>query len=330
VDETGREQEAFVRESVGFWKESFKRLLRNPLAVISGIVIILTLIIAFVIPGIYPYGYETQIKGAENLGMFEYSADEQAKIAAGEHIFPHIFGTDTLGRDYAIRVMMGSRISLIVGLVASLLVFIIGSIYGAVSGYFGGKVDLVMMRIVDILLTIPDILVIILLSVTLKFPLQRLAESIPGFGWIQTVGVPLVCIFVTFALLYWVGMARLVRGQIFTLREIDYVNASKALGASPGYIIKKHLLPNCMSTLIVATTLQIPSAIFTESFLSFIGIGVSAPLPSLGSLTSAAVEVITIYPSRLIIPALLISIIILSMNLFGDSLRDAFDPKLKK
>jgi len=209
------------------------------------------------------------------------------------------------------------------------LVLIIGSVYGSIAGYFGGKVDMVMMRIVDIIYTVPDILIIILLMVTLKYPLEDLANNVPGFGWINTIGVGLICIFIVFSLLYWVGMARIVRSQILSLKEQEFVTAAKALGASHGRIIRKHLLINSMGALIVTTTLQIPSAIFTESFLSFIGIGVAAPMPSLGSMASDAIGGIQSYPYRLLAPAIMISLIILSFNLLGDGLRDAFDPKLK-
>ena len=211
---------------------------------------------------------------------------------------------------------------------ASVLVLLIGSVYGSVAGFLGGKVDLFMMRIVDIIYTVPDLLIIILLASTLKYPLQSLAEK-PGFGWINIIGVPLISILIVFALLYWVGMARIVRSQVLTLKESEYVTAARALGAGTGRIIKKHILTNCIGTLIVTTTLQIPSAIFTESFLSFLGIGVSAPMPSLGSLASTAIDGLQSYPYRLFAPAIAISVVILSFNLFGDGLRDAFDPKLK-
>jgi oligopeptide transport system permease protein len=151
----------------------------------------------------------------------------------------------------------------------------------------------------------------------------------PGFAWVNTLGVNLISIFVVFALLYWVGMARIVRGQILALKEQEYVTAARAIGAHSGWIIRKHLLTNCIGTLIVTTTLQIPSAIFTESFLSFLGLGVAIPMPSLGSLASAAITGIQSYPYLLFAPAILISLIILSFNLLGDGLRDAFDPKLK-
>ena len=286
------------------------------------------MILSFIVPSFYPYSYKTQIKGANNLAPMQYSADELARIDAGESVFPHILGTDKMGRDYAIRVMMGSRISLRVGLIATAIILVIGSIYGSVAAFFGGWVDLVMMRIVDIIYTVPDVLLIVLLSFAIKSPLESLAQ-VPGFGWVQTVGTNLISIFIVFALLYWVGMARMVRSQILMLKESEYVTAARALGAKNGRIIKKHLLTNCIGTLIVTTTLQIPSSIFTESFLSFLGLGVAVPLPSLGSLASEAINGINTYPYLLFIPSILISLIILSFNLLGDGLRDAFDPKLK-
>lgn len=327
---TNEEKESLVvmRESVSFWKDGFRRLRKNKVAMASLVIIILIMILSFIVPSFYPYSYKTQIKGANNLAPMQYSADELARIDAGESVFPHILGTDKMGRDYAIRVMMGSRISLMVGLIATAIILVIGSIYGSVAAFFGGWVDLVMMRIVDIIYTVPDVLLIVLLSFAIKSPLESLAQ-VPGFGWVQTVGTNLISIFIVFALLYWVGMARMVRSQILMLKESEYVTAARALGAKNGRIIKKHLLTNCIGTLIVTTTLQIPSSIFTESFLSFLGLGVAVPLPSLGSLASEAINGINTYPYLLFIPSILISLIILSFNLLGDGLRDAFDPKLK-
>ena len=258
----------------------------------------------------------------------EYSVEEQARINAGEKVFPHILGTDNLGRDYAVRVMMGGRVSLLVGLIASGIILVIGSLYGSIAGFFGGWVDLVMMRIVDIIYTIPDILLIVLLSFSLEGPMDALASA-PGFGWIRIIGVNLISIFIVFALLYWVGMARIVRSQVLMLKNSEYITAAKALGAGNARIIRKHLLTNCIGTLIVTTTLQIPSSIFTESFLSFLGLGVAIPMPSLGSLASDGLNGLQSYPHLLLAPALLIGLIILSFNLFGDGLRDAFDPKMK-
>ena len=327
---TNEEKESLVvmRESVSFWKDGFRRLRKNKVAMASLIIIIIIMILSFIVPSFYPYSYKTQIKGANNLAPMQYSQDERARIDAGESVFPHILGTDKMGRDYAIRVMMGSRISLMVGLIATAIILVIGSIYGSVAAFFGGWVDLVMMRIVDIIYTVPDVLLIVLLSFAIKSPLESLAQ-VPGFGWVQTVGTNLISIFIVFALLYWVGMARMVRSQILMLKESEYVTAARALGAKNGRIIKKHLLTNCIGTLIVTTTLQIPSSIFTESFLSFLGLGVAVPLPSLGSLASEAINGINTYPYLLFIPSILISLIILSFNLLGDGLRDAFDPKLK-
>lgn len=327
---TEEEKESLVvmRESVGFWKDGFRRLRKNKVAMVCLAVIIIVMIFAFIVPSFYPYTYSQQIKGANNLSPFEFSAGEQARIDAGEKLFPHIFGTDKMGRDYAIRVMMGSRISLLVGIIAAVIILIIGSIYGSIAAFAGGWVDLIMMRIVDIIYTIPDVLLIVLLSFALDSPLDKLAST-PGFHWVGVVGKNLISIFIVFALLYWVGMARMVRSQILQLKESEYVTAAKALGASSGRIIKKHLLTNCIGTLIVITTLQIPSSIFTESFLSFLGLGVAVPMPSLGSLASEAINGINTFPHLLFIPAFVISLIILSFNLLGDGLRDAFDPKLK-
>lgn len=286
------------------------------------------MIFAYVLPSFWPYSYEQQIKYSENLAPFEYGKNEQALLDKGESVFPHICGTDKLGRDFAIRLMMGTRISLSVGLVCAALVLIVGATYGAISGFAGGWTDNIMMRITDILYTIPDILLIIILSMAIKPALQDLATR-PGFGWMQKMGPNLIAIFLVFVLLYWVGMARITRSQVLILKESEYVTAARALGASGGRIVKKHLLTNCIGTLIVTTTLQIPSAIFTESYLSFLGLGVAAPMPSLGSLATDAVKGMNTYPHLLILPAVMISVVILVFNLFGDGLRDAFDPKLK-
>lgn len=323
-----KESLTVMRKSVGFWKDGIRRLKKNKIAMVSLAVIIIVMIFSYIVPQFYPYSYEQQIRGSENLKPMQYSAQELTAMESGQDVFPHVLGTDQLGRDYAVRVMMGSRVSLSVGLVASCIILLIGSLYGSVAGFLGGWVDMIMMRIVDMIYTIPDILVIVLLSVAFEQPLKALAQR-PGFEWLQAIGVNLVSIFVVFALLYWVSMARIVRSQILILKEQEYVTAARALGASSGHIIKKHLLTNCIGTLIVTTTLQIPSSIFTESFLSFLGLGVAVPMPSLGSLASAALNGLQSYPHRLFAPAITISVIILSFNLLGDGLRDAFDPKLK-
>ena len=324
-----KESLVFMREFVSFWKDGLHRFRKNKIAMSALFIVFLITICCFLVPSVYPYKYEQQMKGSERLAPMQYSKTEQKQIDAGEKVFPHLLGTDQNGRDYMIRVLVGGRVSMTVGLVASVLILVIGSIFGAIAGYFGGLVDMIMMRIVDIIYTVPDVLIIILLAQTLKFPLEALASK-PGFAWMQKLGSNMISMFIVFALLYWVGMARIVRSQIMVLKQSEYVTAAKALGAGSGRIIFKHLIVNCIGTLIVTTTLQIPSSIFTESFLSFLGLGVQAPMPSLGSLASAALNGFQTYPEKLFAPAFLIFIIILSFNLLGDGLRDAFDPKLKQ
>ncbi len=327
---TPDEKESLVvmRKSVNFWADGLRRLRKNKVAMVSLVFVILIMIFAYVLPAVWPYSYEQQIQGSENLAPFEYGQTELAAKEAGESVFPHICGTDKLGRDFAVRLMMGTRISLTVGLVCAALVLLVGATFGAVAGFAGGWVDNLMMRFTDILYTIPDILLIIILATVLRERLKLLAEK-PGFMWMQTVGPNLLAIFIVFILIYWVGMARITRSQVLVLKESDYVMAARALGANSSRIIKKHLLTNCIGTLIVTTTLQIPSAIFTESYLSFLGLGVAAPMPSLGSLATDAVKGMNTYPHLLYLPAVIISITILAFNLLGDGLRDAFDPKLK-
>jgi len=222
-----------MRESVNFWKDGMRRLKKNKIAMVSLVVILLIAFMAYILPSLWPYSYEQQIKGSNNLAPFEYSAAEQKLIDQGENVFPHILGTDRMGRDFAVRVMMGTRVSLSVGLLASVLVLLIGATYGAISAFAGGWIDNIMMRITDILYTIPDILLIILLAMAIKEPLEGLATK-PGFGWMQKLGPNMVSIFIIFALLYWVGMARIVRSQVLTLKESEYVTAARALGASGG------------------------------------------------------------------------------------------------
>ena len=323
-----------MRPSTTFFKDGMKRLLKNKIASISMFLIIFITLAAILVPMFWPYSYETMLgvrpgkpvdPSYNNLAPFEYGETELQKIAAGEKVFPHVFGTDSAGREYFIRIVYGTRISLAVGFFASIIVLIIGMTVGSIAGYVGGKVDLFIMRVVDIIYSLPDMLMVILLASVMKV---ALGEAIEGTV-LEKLGGNIISLFIIFALLYWVSMARQIRGQILSLKEQEYVLAAKSTGAKGSWVIRKHLLPNCISVVVISTALQIPSAIFTESYLSFLGLGVNAPMPSLGSLASDALNGITSYPYRLVIPAVTISLIVLSLNLFGDGLRDAFDPKLK-
>ncbi len=322
--EEEKAQQIQTRESVSFMKDALRRLGRNRMAMICIVIILLIALIAFIAPAVYPYTYTSQDVTAKYLQPFQYSAKEQAKIAKGISVFPHVMGTDALGRDYAIRVIYGTRISLLVGIFSALIVVVVGIIYGSISGYFGGKVDNIMMRIVDIIYALPDVLLVILLSVAIRDIVSTSKNEL-----ITKLGAGMVSIFIVFGLLYWVGMARQVRCQILSIKEQEYVLASRSIGASPARIIRKHMIPNCVSVIIIVAAMQIPSAIFTESFLSFLGMGVSIPMPSLGSLASDARAGLNSYPFLLIYPATSIFLIVLSFNLLGNGLRDAFDPKLR-
>ena len=331
TDEEKRQQDVMA-ESTTFFKDGMRKLLRNPLAIISIVILILVILTMLIAPAIVPYSYEEIItvegkrdKSAANLAPFEYSRLEQQYIDNGGKVFPHIMGTDELCRDYFIRVVYGARVSFLVGIFASIMVLIIGTVYGSISGYMGGRVDLIMMRIVDIIYSLPDLLIIILLSVVFKETLDF--SSLPVIG---KLGTNMVSMFIVFGLLYWVGMARLIRGQILTIKENEYVLAARAIGARSGHIITRHIIPNCISVMIISTAQQIPSAIFTESYLSFIGLGVALPMPSLGSLANSARSGMQSYPWKLVFPAAMIVLIVLAFNLLGDALRDAFDPKLRK
>ena len=414
---TSQEKADFIqdRKSVSYWRDAWRRLRKNRVAMVALGIIVLLILFAFVGPLFIPYSYSQQIRGTENLFYYHYSLEDQARLnekkaewgaahmtpdeavaaaeeqaaaegrtltavekatiraqakagsgggdaamptdkeiyqelgiksrpfgysnkeleakAAGEKVFPHILGCDSLGRDVLVRIMYGTRISMTVGLCAALLVLIIGSLYGSISGFFGGKVDAVMQRIVDIIYAMPEVLVILLLAATLKPPLQSFMSS--GNGPIQTLvtalGANIISMFIAFAALYWVGMSRIIRGQVLTLKSQEYVTAARALGASNARVIRRHLLPNCIGQIVATTCLQIPSAIFLESFLSYLGVGVTAPLTSLGSMASDAFKAgIYTYPHLLLFPAVILSVMILSFNLFGDGLRDALDPRLKK
>ena len=417
-----QEKDDFIqdRQSVSYWKDAWRRLKKNVVAMVALGVIVFLFLFAFVGPLLIPNGYDEFNKGAENLYPYHYTLEDtqrvndeiasrtqsdvvdvdemiaqakaeaekkgekftkkdeaviraKAKVAAkpsedsseeqsvdedsirkelgikkhifgysqaelerkanGEKVFPHVFGTDMYGRDILVRVMYGARVSMSVGVFAAILVLVIGALYGAISGYCGGKVDAVMQRIVELIYAVPEMLVVLLIATALKPILTDYVNSSgtsPMKSFVNVLGPNLISMFIAFGLLYWVTMSRIIRGQVLQLKQQEYVTAARALGASGGRIIRRHLLPNCIGQIVVTTCLQIPSAIFLESFLSYLGVGVSAPLPSLGSMATDALSGMYTYTYRLIVPSVILSIMILAFNLFGDGLRDALDPKLKK
>lgn len=281
-------------ETLGYWQDAWIRLKKNKMALLGLIIIVCLIIVAIFGPIFSSHTYDEQ-----NLMMTNSSPS-----------WEHWFGTDNLGRDIFIRVLYGARISLAIGIVASLLNLFIGVIYGGIAGFFGGKIDRIMMNIVDILYSVPTLLYVILLMVILK----------PG----------LINIFIALGIGYWLQMARIVRGQILSMKEQEFILAARTIGVSKKRILFRHLLPNAMGAIIVTMTLAIPDAIFTEAFLSFIGLGVSAPMASWGVLASEGVNNLRAYPFQLFFPAVAISVTMLAFNFLDDGLRDVLDPKMRR
>ncbi|MEJ8544953.1 ABC transporter permease [Brevibacillus borstelensis] len=289
-----RQAESIKRPSLSFWADVWRRLKMNKVAMVSLVFILILVACAIFIPILSSNDYFTTDLAGKN------------KKPSAEHWF----GTDDLGRDVFVRVWYGARISLEVGFAAAFIDLIIGVIWGGLAGFYGGKVDEIMMRIADILYAIPYLLVVILLMVVLD----------PGVG----------TIIIALTITGWIGMARIVRGQILQLKAQEFVLAARSLGADNNRLIFKHLIPNALGPIIVTLSLTVPSAIFAESFLSFIGLGVSAPVASWGTMSNEGLSAMKYYPWRLMFPALFISITMLAFNLLGDGLRDAVDPRLRK
>lgn len=285
---------AIVRPSVTYWQDVWRRLKENRGAMIGLGIVILLFAVAIVGPYLSPYTYQQQ----------------DLNITDQPPSWAHPFGTDGLGRDQLVRVLYGARISLTIGLFASLICLTIGVLYGGISALIGGRTDEIMMRIAEILYSIPLLLYVILFMVVLQPGLKNILLAI--------------------GLVYWINMARIVRGQILSLKEQDYVLAARTIGAGRRRILLRHLIPNTMGPIIVAITLEIPQAIFTEAFLSFIGLGVAAPMASWGTLASEGLQAIKDYPHELLFPALAICITMLAFNMLGDGLRDALDPRMRR
>ncbi len=294
LPETDRDQENINRVSFTYWQTCWKRMKKDKLAMFGIVVIVVMAILAIFGPMLCPYSYD--------------DADFMALLQGPS--LKHWFGTDGLGRDVFVRTLYGARISLTIGFVAAIINMVIGVLYGGIAGYLGGWVDMVMMRIVDILSGIPSLLYLILIMMFLGSSVQS--------------------ILLAMCLTYWITTARMVRGQIFTLREQDYAMAAKVCGQTKWQILIHHLIPNSMGSIIVTMTFLIPSAIFEEAFLSFLGIGIQVPKASWGTMCNDAIQYLTQQPWLMIFPALAISITIFSLNFIGDGLRDALDPRINK
>ena len=303
------------RPEVNLWKDAFRRLLKNKMAVLGGIIILVLLALAIFAPYIAPYHY------AEG-SLLENYAKPGAK---------YLLGADFMVRDLLSRIIYGARISLSVGLIGAITAFIIGVLYGVISGYYGGKVDDIMMRIVDIMYGFPTLLLIILMMVFFK---SSFAVTTPGtfaatLSDIDRAFGGLFFIFIGIGITAWLNMARIARGMALSLREKEFVEAAKATGNSNLQIILKHLVPNLIGPCIVRVTLDIPRYVTFEAFLSFIGLGVNPPTPSWGMMISEGYKAIRSYPHLAIYPGLALAITMMAFNFLGDGLRDALDPRMK-
>ncbi len=322
-----------VRKERSLWEESMIRLLRNKVAVVSGAFLIVLVLVAVFANVVAPYDFAEQDLLANNaipkwmLFLMPENAENYARFSDK---FP--LGADHLGRDLLSRTIYGARVSLAVAFVAASVSLLVGTIYGMISGYVGGRVDDVMMRIVDFLYAFPFLVVVILLQTYFKALARRGGQEGLGSFLINLNNEMggLLFLFIAIGLINWIGMARIARGQVLSYKQKEFIEAARAIGASDTRIIFRHLLPSVLGPLIVAETMAIPGYIFTEAFLSFIGLGVDPPTPSWGIMISEAVQGLRTYPIQTLVPAVALSLTTLAFNFLGDGLRDAFDPRLKQ
>ena len=286
--------EGIARPSIGYWQDAWMRLRRNKVAMISICVILLYVVLALWGGNLTQYTYKGTDLHNTNLSPCT----------------EHWFGTDTLGRDLWARIWQGARVSLLIGLVAAVMQLTLGVLIGGIAGYFGGVVDLVVMRVTEIMDAIPFLILVILVM--------------------MVFGSGIVPLIIAFAITGWISMARLIRGQVLQLKNQEFMLAARSMGAGSMKVIFKHLMPNMVGVLIVTLTWKIPQAIFSEAFLSYIGIGVTPPQTSWGQLANLGSQVMSVHPYQLLIPAFFISTMMLALQLLGDGLRDALDPKLRK
>lgn len=317
---TSRHEDADNREyaDYSYARETFNRFLANRGATIAVVIIAIIVLLAIICPMLSPYTYydvdssqanlPPRMPGLEQLGIFDGTRNGIDYYAAqGVPDAYHYFGTDSLGRDIWTRVWCGTRISLAIALVAVVVDVVMGVVYGLISGYFGGKVDIVMQRITEILSSIPQLVIVTLMIVVLQ----------PGLGNI------VIALFIT----GWIDMSRIVRAQVLKLKNQEFVLAARTLGVKPKDIIFKEILPNTLAQIVVTFMFSIPNAIFLEAFLAFVGLGVPAPTASLGTLINDGYKAATIFPYQVVAPVVVLAVLMLGFNLFGDGLRDAIDPE---
>lgn len=309
-------------KGTSLWKDAWKRLKKNKLSVFGLYTVVAIALLVFFGPIILSYGFgitPDQMPGNSDL------------LRSMPPSMKHWMGTDDSGRDILARVLQGGRISLMVGLISTFVSLIVGVSYGAIAGYFGGRIDSVMMRIVDAIYSIPYILiVIVLLKVFEGKNTPEFIKSISNaFGGGEALN-QIFLLFLALGLVSWLTMARVVRGQILSLKNQEFVLAAKATGVSTSGIIFRHLVPNVFGPVIVYATLTIPSVMLTEAFLSYLGIGVQAPYASWGSMAADGIKNISIFPWQLIFPSVTMALTLFSLNFLGDGLRDALDPQTRK
>jgi oligopeptide transport system permease protein len=315
------EQQEIVK-GASLWKDAWKRLLKNKLAVFGLVVVVLMTIAVIIGPAIIKWttGY-----------TYDFIPPDGDYIKSFPPSLQHPMGTDDSGRDILARVLQGGRISLMVGVISTIVSLIVGVSYGATAGYLGGRIDNFMMRLVDIIYAIPYILIVIVLLSVFGGPntpqwIQAISNSIGGGQGLSQI----ILLFFALGLVSWLTMARVVRGQILSLKNQEFVLAARATGVSTPSIIFRHLVPNALGPVIVYATLTIPSVMLSEAFLSFLGIGVQAPFASWGSLAADGIKNISVFPWQLIFPGVTMALTLFSLNFLGDGLRDALDPQTRK
>ncbi|GAC1665654.1 MAG: ABC transporter permease [Candidatus Dormibacteraceae bacterium] len=288
-----------VPDQIGLWTDAWRRFRRNRLAVTSLTVVVLLILAAIAAPILQRIGL-----------IADPTVQDVANNYAGVGSRGHLLGTDDLGRDVLSRIIFGAQVSLTIGFLVQAIVLVIGGAIGLTAGYFGGRIDNILMRFTDIMYAFPDLLFVLII--------------------VAALGPSLINIFVAIGVVYWVGLARILRGQVLSIKEKEFIEAAHAAGSAPIKIILKHLLPNSLGPVIVVLTFGIPAAIFTEAVLDFIGVGIRPPAPTWGQMVFEGYAAVDAYPSLVLIPCIALSITMLAFNFIGDGLRDALDPRMRR